>query len=1102
MNDRAVPAAPSAATPAEGVRATRWYQEGVIYQVHLRAFRDANGDGIGDLRGLIQRLDYLQDLGITALWILPFYPSPLRDDGYDIADYMAVHPDYGTIDDVKELVAEAHRRGLRIITELVCNHTSDQHAWFQRARRAPPGSPERDFYVWSDTTAKYADARIIFKDFEVSNWTWDPVAGAYYWHRFYSHQPDLNFDNPAVKQAVKDALDFWFDLGIDGLRLDAIPYLFEREGTSCENLPETHAFLRELRAHVDAKYTDRMLLAEANQWPEDAAAYFGKGDECHMAFHFPLMPRLYLSLHAEDRFPIVDTLAQTPAIPEGCQWTVFLRNHDELTLEMVTEEERDVMYRAYAKDDRARINLGIRRRLAPLLNNNRRRIELLHALLFSMPGTPVMYYGDEIGMGDNIWLGDRNGVRTPMQWTPGLNAGFSEAPRQRLFLPVVVEPEYHFESVNVETQQQNPQSLLWWLKRLIALQQRTAAMGRGSMQLLPCDNPHILAYLRALEPERVLVVANLSRFAQHVTLDLSEHRGLVPVEMLGRTEFPAVGEAPYVLTMGPHSWFWFSLEPARSARPVKADAGPPTLTLRGPWPQELTTAARPVQQAMGRFIRHQPWFRGRPDEIRSVKTLDVVPLAGEVHLVLAEVGRVDHEPEVFALPIGRATGAAAERLLAERPGSVLLRLPGDQGVLHDACSDEATCGMLVDAVATGLDVKGAHGSLRGRPEPGATAKARSPGTPRPTQRLRTVVVGQESLLRIVRRVESGPSPEAEMLRALAERGYTKAPRLLGTVEHVTSTGGRATVALLETYVHGDGDAFSHVVEAAGQLFERVGASGAGHGPPPVPSAGRHPLALLGARPPAELPELVLAFLRGVGAQVAELHEVLARPSEHKALAPQPYTPFYQRSLYQSLRNVSGAAIRRARRFGPGAEPHTRAALEGLVAAEPRLLDQARALFERRIAATTIRCHGSLDLRHVIRIGAGVSFVDFDGPPNRTLEERRLKRNGLRDVAALIRSLQDATMTALTKRSVRPIDVDPLLPWARAFWSWGGAALLEGYLAAAPSGLAPATLEDRRLVLDVHVHLLGLQEVIDRIDAGAVDGTWRVVDGLLATLEAT
>src|SRR5882724_2185047 len=539
-----------------------WYKSGIIYELHVRAYCDSDGDGTGDFRGLTSKLDYLHDLGVTAIWLLPFYPSPLKDDGYDIANYYDVHPMYGTLDDFKIFLREAHKRNLRVITELVLNHTSDQHSWFQRARRSPAGSKYRDYYVWNDSPEKYKGTRVIFKDTEPSNWTWDPRAKAFYWHRFFAHQPDLNFDNPAVHEEMINVLDFWFDLGVDGVRLDAVPYLYEREGTSCENLAETHEYLKKLRKHVDEKYGDKMLLAEANQWPDDAVQYFGagKGDECHMAFHFPLMPRLFMSLRMEDRVPVVDILEQTPAIPETAQWALFLRNHDELTLEMVTDEERDYMYRMYAHVLQARLNLGIRRRLAALVGNDRKRIELLTALLFSLPGTPVIYYGDEIGMGENIYLGDRNGVRTPMQWSADKNAGFSRANPQSLYLPINLDPENHYEAVNVEVQERNPHSLLWWMKRLMGLRQRWQAFGLGTLEFFQPDNRKVLVFVRRHQNECILVVANLSRFVQPVELDLSVFRSRVPIELFGRTEFPAIGDLPYFLTLSPHAFYWFSLE--------------------------------------------------------------------------------------------------------------------------------------------------------------------------------------------------------------------------------------------------------------------------------------------------------------------------------------------------------------------------------------------------------------------------------------------------------------------------------------------------------------------------------------------------------------
>ncbi|HSN97503.1 MAG TPA: maltose alpha-D-glucosyltransferase, partial [Candidatus Nanopelagicales bacterium] len=593
-----------------------WYKDAIIYEVHLRAFSDSNGDGIGDLRGLIERLDYLQDLGITAIWLLPFYPSPLRDGGYDISNYTEINPCYGDIADFRRLLVEAHRRGIRVITELVLNHTSNEHEWFQRARRAPPGSPHREFYVWSDSPKLYQDARIIFKDFETSNWAWDPVAKAYYWHRFYSHQPDLNFDNPAVHEAVMQAVDFWLEMGVDGLRLDAVPYLYEREGTICENLPETHDFLKKLRAHIDARFQDRMLLAEANQWPEDAAAYFGRGDECQMNFHFPLMPRMFMAVELEDSFPIMNIMQQTPVIPANCQWATFLRNHDELTLEMVTDEDRDYMYRVYAEEHRARINLGIRRRLAPLMKL-RRRIELMNALLFSLPGTPVLYYGDEIGMGDNIYLGDRDGVRTPMQWSGDRNAGFSRCNPQRLYLPVIVDPEYHYEAVNVEAQQANPASLLWWMKRLINLSKQYQVFGRGDIEFLQPDNGRILAFVRSFQDQQVLVVANLSRYAQFVELDLSRFAGRTPVELFGSTRFPDIGERAYFLTLGPYDFFWFALE--RPAQATLGDGELTTLTAQGDWRSVLSGSGRAaLTRVLASYIPARRWFRGKARTRKAV----------------------------------------------------------------------------------------------------------------------------------------------------------------------------------------------------------------------------------------------------------------------------------------------------------------------------------------------------------------------------------------------------------------------------------------------------------------------------------------------------
>ncbi|MGB5928929.1 MAG: maltose alpha-D-glucosyltransferase, partial [Cyclobacteriaceae bacterium] len=603
-----------------------WYKDAIIYELHIKAFFDSDNDGIGDFKGLLKKLDYLVDLGVTAIWLLPFYPSPLRDDGYDIADYYKINSNYGKLSHLKKFLKEARKRDMKVITELVINHTSDQHPWFQRARMAPKGSSERDYYVWADDPKQFKDVRIIFQDYEASNWTWDPEAQQYYWHRFFHHQPDLNYDNPEVQEEVFKILDFWMDMGVDGFRLDAVPYLFERENTNCENLPETHDFLKKLRSHVDKNYPDRMLLAEANMWPEESAKYFGDGDECHMNYHFPIMPRMFMALKMEDRYPIIDIIEQTPDIPENCQWAIFLRNHDELTLEMVTDEERDYMYKMYTKDPKARINLGIRQRLAPLLENNRRKIELMNCLLFSLPGTPVIYYGDEIGMGDNYYLGDRDGVRTPMQWSPDRNAGFSQTNPQKLYLPVIADPEYSYEAVNVETQSGNQNSILWWMKRTIAMRKRYKAFGRGSIEFLQAENSKILAFVREYEDEVILVVTNLSRYSQAAEIDLHQFKDHIPVEVFSQNKFPVIKDRPYLFTLGAHDYYWFHLKPA--AVDANADEDEKEFTFKSWDALGTESGIRQIErEVLPYYLPRTRWYGGKARVIQAISVKEVLPMA-------------------------------------------------------------------------------------------------------------------------------------------------------------------------------------------------------------------------------------------------------------------------------------------------------------------------------------------------------------------------------------------------------------------------------------------------------------------------------------------
>ena len=1083
-----------------------WYRDAVIYELHVRAFHDSNADGIGDFSGLTAKLDYLKDLGVTALWLLPFYPSPLRDDGYDIADYTAIHPDYGDLRQFKRFVKEAHARDLKVITELVINHTSDQHPWFKRAIKAPKGSPERDFYVWSDDPDQWSEVRIIFEDFETSNWQWHGEAQQYYWHRFFHHQPDLNFDSPDVQQAVKDALDFWIELGVDGMRLDAIPYLFVREGTNGENLPETHAYLKELRSHLD-RHPDRMFLAEANQWPEDAAEYFGDGDECHMNFHFPLMPRLFMAVAQEDRFPILDILQQTPEVPDGAQWGIFLRNHDELTLEMVTDEERDYMYRAYAREQSMRVNLGIRRRLAPLLGNDRRLIELMNSLLFSLPGTPVLYYGDEIGMGDNVYLGDRNGVRTPMQWSSDRNAGFSRANPQRLYLPTVIDPEYHFESINVDAQQNNPRSLLWWMKRMIALRKRHPVFGRGTIRFLTPDNSKVLAYIRSLEdpdggdPDEVLVVANLSRHAQACELDLSDHAGHHVVEMLGRTTFPRVGDQPYVLTLGPYQYHWFSLEreaghgslsrmsklPPSGLLDDAPDAPDlPSVTVSGQWTALLRGPGRDrLAAALPDVLQRQRWFGGKARQVRSVGVDEVVPIGPKndptLVLLIAHVAYVDGEPEHYVVPVRFAEGEEAGRLMAVNPEAVLLIVKGQgargqSGVMVDALTDAESSAALLQAVVRQRRFSGRAATLTGsRLSSIGAAKELAALEPRPfrgEQSNSSVLFGDRLLMKVLRRLEPGVSPDVELGRVLT--GFPHVPDVLGTLDLVGEGGGEPrTVAVVQPFIANEGDAWVHTLDELGRFAERAIAEHLDDRP--TPRLSRSLLEHATREIPEEVHEQVgpfLALAKLLGQRTAQMHIALAADRNDPALAPEPLTSLSQRSLYQSLRNGVRIGLRAARRGASNLDPELQAHLSAVVDREDEILDQLKGLSEVRMELSRIRTHGDYHLGQVLFTGRDLIIIDLEGEPAKPLGERRLKRVALRDIAGLLRSLQYATAATLDDQLERGLitvgqpNHTTLTTWLDWWLGWTSAAVLSGYLEeAAGQPFLPTDPEHTRRLLD-------------------------------------
>jgi maltose alpha-D-glucosyltransferase/alpha-amylase len=1068
----------------------QWYKDAVIYELHVRAFADSNADGIGDFPGLTEKLDYLQELGVTALWLLPFYPSPLRDDGYDIADYTDIHPDYGTLRDFRDFLREAHARGLRVITELVLNHTSDQHQWFQRARRARPGSPGRDFYVWSDSPDRYREARIIFKDFEHSNWAWDPVARSNYWHRFYTHQPDLNFENPAVHEAVFEVLDFWLEMGVDGLRLDAVPYLYEREGTNCENLAETHDFLRALRRHVDQRYPNRLLLAEANQWPEDAVAYFGAGDEAHMAFHFPLMPRMFMAIWMEDRFPIIDILTQTPAIPDAAQWALFLRNHDELTLEMVTDEERDYMYRIYAFDRRARINLGIRRRLAPLFGNHRRSIELMNGLLLSLPGTPVLYYGDEIGMGDNIYLGDRNAVRTPMQWSADRNAGFSRANPQRLYLPINIDPEYHYEAVNVEAQRNNTRSFYWWMKRLIALRKQHRAFGRGTLEFLYPDNPKVLAFVRRLGDQQILVVANLSRYAQYVELDLSACQGLQPTEMFGRTAFPRIGELPYLLTMAPHGFYWFALERPQQRETVAPEADWPRVEVTGEWTDTwvLPRSRAALEALLPAYLKARRWFGGRDRNPKSATITEAVPVPGPgagAVLALVSVEYRDGDPERYALPLTFAVGEEAERLRRESPHAIISKLQvggpdgAVDGLLVDALWSPAFAESLFQAIARRRRLRGERGTLAGWPTRDFRRRVDSaaPLAPRPLQteqRNTSILFGDRFILKLLRKVEEGPNPELGIQRFLLERTALRhIPPLAGALEYHRENAESSTLAVLSAIVPNEGDAWRYTLEHLSDYYERVLTLPAPERLALAPDPGA--TAPAEVRPPGPVEGTIgpyLEFLRLIGRRTAELHLALASDPDDPAFAPEPFSALYQRSLYQSMRSSTRRVFQGLRRSLRALPADVRDDAARLAEREAELLERLGAIRTQRITAMRIRIHGDYHLGHILHLGKDVVIIDFEGDPARTVSERLVKRSALRDVVGVLQSLHAASLTVLREHVasgvMRPEDAPVLGRWARLWTLWSGAAFQESYLRVAGAGsFLPRAPEELAVLLDVY-----------------------------------
>ncbi len=1018
-----------------------WYKDAIIYQLHVKAFADANNDGMGDFRGLIERLDYVQDLGVNTIWLLPFYPSPMRDDGYDIADYRNVHPDYGSLRDFKKFVHEAHRRGIRIITELVINHTSDLHPWFQEARKAPPGSRKREFYIWSDTVMKFQETRIIFTDTESSNWQWDDEAGAYYWHRFFSHQPDLNHNNPEVVKAIIRVMRFWLDMGVDGLRLDAIPYLCVREGTTNENLPETHEVIKQMRAVVDEQYRDRMFLAEANQWPEDVRDYFGEGDECHMAYHFPLMPRMYMAIAQEDRHPITEIMAQTPDIPESCQWAIFLRNHDELTLEMVTDRERDYMYQTFAADPRMRINVGIRRRLASLMNNDSDMIKLMNSLLLSMPGSPIIYYGDEIAMGDNIYLGDRNSVRTPMQWSPDRNAGFSRTDPQRLYLPPIMDPLYGYESVNVEAQSRSPASLLNWMKRLIAVRKAHKSFGRGTLEFLRPGNRKIIAYVREYGDESILCVANLSRWSQPVELDLSRFKGRVPIELMGNTTFPPIGELPYLLTLPGHIFYWFRLAEEAEVPSWHKEMLPPIelpmLILFAGWeslfPERVEQGRVKMaerlrrqleQEILPKCIVEQRWFAAKGETLDSIHITQSTMWPQEKQnwlLAWLEVCCYEGESQRYFLPLAIAWEDGDEERLPELMPKALARVRQRSrvGILYDAMADADFVNRLIKAMADEERVPFNGGELRFI-RTSAFAELTRDYVPCALERPpsegsnSTRILGDRLFIKAYRHLREGLNPELEMGRFLTEVSpFPHIVPLAGALEYQGANDTVVTMALLQGYVENQGDAWSYTVDYLERFFDDVLLSD-----------------LDIEAEDGALHSGYLAQIETLGMRTGELHCALAVTSADPAFDPEAVSNAdlvaWRKAVKQDLRE----SLKKLQHVKSHLPESLRENASRLLEGKEPLIDWCMTQVPDSISSCKTRYHGDYHLGQVLMVENDFIIIDFEGEPARPLAERRAKHSPLRDVAGMLRSFNYAAEFALGESTAeRPLDLPRLRPLA-------------------------------------------------------------------------
>ncbi len=1036
-----------------------WFKDAIIYELSVRAFYDSDKDGIGDFAGLIQKLDYLEDLGINAIWILPFYPSPLKDDGYDVTDHCDVHPDFGSLGDFKAFLKEAHSRNIRVITELVLNHTSDQHPWFKRARKAKSGSRFREFYVWSESAEKYKEARVIIQGEESGNWTWDPDAKAYYWHRFYRHQPELNYDNPEVQMEIVKIIDFWLKIGVDAFRLSSVPFLFEEEGTNCENLPQTHAFLRKIRSHIDKHYKNRVLIAEANLWPEDAAKYFGDGKECHMNFNYPLMPRLFLGLRTEDSYPIIDIMEQTPETLPNSQWALFLRNHDELGLEMVTEEEKDYLFKAYANDSNTKFNIGIRRRLAPMLYNDRRKIELLYTILFSLPGTPVIYYGDEIGMGDNIYLGDRHGVRTPMQWNMNLNAGFSSANPQKLYLPVITDPVYRFESVNVATQDENPSSLMFWMRNVIAMRKRLQVFGRGAMKFVDSNNNKVLCFLRSDDQQRIIVVANLSQFSQATTLNLSEFTNCDVTEVFSQNRFMNVGEGQYAITVSPYGYFWFQLDNAERKDKPEGSAELPLLKTEVSWEKLLSNYSEQrlfERKILPVFLKKCRWFVGKAKVISKIGVHKVLPLKieGAIHYItILEVHYVQRLSEYYFLPM---TFILADTILDKveyTTQSIISRadIQGKSGFIIDSSYDKSFRDFLLVSMDKKVRIKQAGGILEFNSSVFNKIKLSAGQIDsrilKAEQSNTSIIYNDQYFFKFYRKIETEINPDLEIVRFLSENtSFAHSPRYAGSVEFKGDGGETIVFGLLQEKIENQGEAWGMATDSVGRFFERV-----------IIKAKSEKLPKLVNRASIkfeEAPEIIQEFIgRGfyervvrLGQRTAEMHLALASDKSSIAFAPENFTANYQRSLYSSFRKLVRDRFSLLEAALPKLDDATRFLASTVLGMENQVLESLSEIYKLKINAVKSRIHGDYNLGQVLFTGNDFVIIDFEGEPGFSFSERRLKKSPFKDVAGMMRSFHYAAFgKILLNENYRDRDLDFLESWAEQWQHYISRFYLGAYM---------------------------------------------------------